>query len=168
LTIDWDNMQPHRMTLWAVLLAVPLAAGAGTPWTTQPRGPDAVAELMARAIRVVHERVLERDRVEGEPIVFNLPTGTLCEVYQDVIKHLGAARPMANSSEEAIHVMEVRVRGAEVDVISHRGRMQEMTVALSDQRAVVRLGRSGIAPPAATTPGVEQPLTPRMRLSAVS
>jgi hypothetical protein len=119
-----------------------------------------IPRLMAIAIRSAFCPAKE-SCVEGEEIVFNLPPGTPAEVYQRVIGHLGAARPIRRSWERAVHVMEVRAGAVESEVevivgspgIAVYGTGVAYTVSiLYGQRVVLRIGRTNVTPPAPHCP----------------
>lgn len=136
----------HKTALFLSLLLASLSLSGCAAWTTYPAIPGALRvghpeveplpTIMAEAVRYSNERYLKAE----EP-VFNLPDGVTIHTYESVKRRLRGGKAMREPGEPAVHVREIRVRGADaqVDVVFPRsdGLYQFVTLYMK-QRLVNR------------------------------
>lgn len=103
-----------------ILGALALLMGC-SPWATYPKIEGAahvgnphfepLPSIIAATVRHAHERA----GFEGDP-VYNLPQGATESTYAAIQARLREGRAMQEPGEPAVHVTEVRVRGADAEV----------------------------------------------------
>jgi hypothetical protein len=72
---------------------------------------EPVPLLMAKAIELTHTR-----HGQGDDFAVNLPPGTPPDIYDRVIRRIGAGHPMRDPDEPAYHVTRVASQGFEATV----------------------------------------------------
>ncbi|MCZ6836857.1 MAG: hypothetical protein O7G85_13860 [Planctomycetota bacterium] len=98
-------------------------------------GYEPYPTLMLESIRFAHDHYGSGLK----DFAINLPPGVPAEIYDRIIRKLGAGHPQIDPSEKAYHILELRVRGgeAEVDLVYPRpSRIYEM-VTIKFRRKLV-------------------------------